>query len=62
MIKGVRSENEEYRRKLIESGDLGRRNGELEARIASLTADIQQIQQINEVSRVKISEYENRFR
>lgn len=58
----MRGENEEYRRKLIETGDLGRRNGELEARIASLTADIQQFQQINEVSRIKISDYENKLR
>lgn len=43
MLKGVRGENEDYRRKLMEVGDLGRRNNEYEARIAGLMGEIQQM-------------------
>lgn len=43
----------------MEAGDLGRRNNEYEARIAGLMGDIQQI---NESSRLKLTEYETRIR
>ena len=59
VIKGLRGENDEYRRRMIESGDLSRKNSEYEARITALMTDIQQI---NQSSKIKLTEYENRIR